>query len=179
MTDGEIVLIEEEALQKRITELAETIQRDYQQKELVIIGVLTGAYMFTADFTRALWKNGYTQFVVDFVGVASYGNEKSSSRKPVFTKQVSVPLEDKDVLLVEDIIETGFSLASLRQALLVRKPASLKTLVLLAKEGKLETDLVPDYTGFSVAHNQWVEGYGLDTSQYGRGRPEIIERTSE
>ena len=121
---------------------------------LVVIGVLTGAYMLTADFTRALWENGYTQFVVDFVGVASYGNQKTSSRKPIFTKHVSVSLDGKNVLLVEDIIETGLSLASLRQALLIQKPASLKTLVLLTKEGKLETDLVPDYTGFSVGNDQ-------------------------
>ena len=127
MKTFEKVIIPEEVLQKRIFALAESIQRDYQQKELVIVGVLTGAYMLTADFTRALWKNGYTQFIVDFVGVASYGNEKSSSRKPVFTKQVSVSLENKDVLIVEDIIETGWSLASLHQALLVHKLASKNT----------------------------------------------------
>ena len=120
MKDTEKVLITKEVLQKRITELAETIHHDYQGEELVVIGVLTGAYMLTADFTRALWENGYTQFVVDFVGVASYGNQKTSSRKPIFTKHVSVSLDGKNVLLVDPMLATGQSTVAVFNKLMER-----------------------------------------------------------
>lgn len=170
------ILFTNQQIQDRVESLAESLARNYSQQEVVIIGVLTGAFMFTSDLAKALWRKGITDCKIDFIGVSSYSDGRESSRNPKITKDMSVDILSKNVLIIEDIIETGWSLKILTDLLKDRGAKDVKTVVLLDKPGKRETEFIPDYVGFTVPDNAWVEGYGLDTDYQGRGNPDLIKR---
>lgn len=170
------VLFTNEQINKRINSLAEDLSKIYSEHEFVMIGVLTGAFMFTSDLAKALWQKGSTNCQIDFIGISSYSDGRESSRSPKITKDMGVDILGKDVLIVEDIIETGWSIKILIDLFKDRGAKSIKTVVLLDKPGKREVEFVPDFVGFTVPDSTWVEGYGLDTDYKGRGNPDLIAR---
>lgn len=169
------LLISKRDIAQKVDELAERISHDFAGKNIVMIGVLTGSFIFAADLLRALWNKGLQDIEVDFVSVSSYGSSTQSSRNPVLLKDLKIDIADKEVLIVEDIIDTGYTLQFLDEHLRKKNPKTLKTITLLSKPSKREVDFTPDYVGFEVDGSKWVEGYGLDGGKYGRGCPDVNE----
>lgn len=161
-------LISEEALQARIKELGEQISNDYQGKELVILCILKGGVMFMTD----LVKHINVPLKMDFMVVSSYGDEYKSSGVVKIIKDLDEPIHGKNVLIVEDIIDSGRTLSYLTRILGERNPESLKLCTLLDKEEERVADVKVDYTGFKIG-NEFVIGYGLDYKQYYRNLPYI------
>ena len=163
------VLISEAAIGARVEELARRISRDYADAgELVLIGVLRGAFVFLADLSRRLT----VPCRVDFVALSSYGDGSPSSGAVRLVMDLRVDVAGKHVLVVEDIVDSGHTLAYLVAMLQARHPASLKTCVLTRKAGRLETDVTLDYVGFDIP-DRWVVGYGLDYNDRFRTLPYI------
>ena len=156
---GEI-LVQADDLQHRIRKLAEDIARDYAGKDLLLIGVLKGAFLFLADLMRHLDVG----CEVDFMAVASYGSSTESSGVVRILKDLDAPIEDRHVLIVEDIIDSGLTLQYLMRNLKARRPASLEVCALLTKPERLRVDLSPKYVGFEIP-NRFAIGYGLDHAQ--------------
>lgn len=151
------VLIPEEALQQRVSELAARISADYVDRNPLLICILKGGYVFLADLTRYLAiRHG-----IDFMAVSSYGNGTSSSGVVRILKDLDRDISGRHVLLVEDIIDTGHTISYLLENLRVRQPASLRICTLLSKPSRREVDLQVDYIGFEIP-NEFVIGYGLD-----------------
>lgn len=161
-------LISEEKLQARIAELGAQINKDYQGKELVILCVLKGGVMFMTD----LVKHITVPLKMEFMVVSSYGDEYKSSGLVKIIKDLDEPIHGKNVLIVEDIIDSGRTLSYLKKMLSEREPESLRLCTLLNKEEKRETEVEVDYTGFIVG-DEFVIGYGLDYKQYYRNLPYI------
>jgi len=156
------VLISESEIQNRVSELAETIKKDYEGKELILICILKGSLIFMVDLAKKL-DTKTTEF--DFLEVSSYGDEEVSSGIVKINKDINSSITDRHVLIVEDIIDTGHTLAAIVEHLSRKKPASLKICTLLDKPERREaTGIVVDYTGFSIP-NKFVVGYGLDYKQ--------------
>ena len=155
------VLISGEEIRKRVAELGAEISRDYKGKALSLICVLKGGVIFLADLARKLELE---DIEIDFMGVSSYGGGLSSSGAVRITLDLGDKIEGKDVLLVEDIVDTGRSLAYLMAHLRRQNPASLRLCALLDKPSRRVSGLKPDYCGFSVP-DKFVVGYGLDFAQ--------------
>jgi hypoxanthine phosphoribosyltransferase len=167
-------LIGEGEIDLRIWSLAKEIAEKYKGKNLLVVGVLKGAFVLMADLVRDLHHHGLDDLEIDFVSLSSYGGELETSRNPRVMMDLSTDISGRQVLLVEDIADTGYSLAALQKMLLDRGAASLETLVLLNKPSRREIKGVKlDYVGFEV--EDWVEGFGLDTGQRGRGNPKIVK----
>ncbi len=168
MEDVDRVLITEEELQARIAELGEQISRDYKGRPLLLVAVLKGSVMFLADLMRAI----QIPHAIDFMATSSYGNDVESSGVVRILKDLDEPIEGKDVLLVEDIIDTGRTLDYLLRILEERRPKSLRVCTLLDKRERREVEVPIDYVGF-VIPNEFVIGYGLDYAQIYRNLPFI------
>jgi hypoxanthine phosphoribosyltransferase len=160
-------------IQERIHTLAQEIAADYQGKQVILVGILKGSVIFLADLIRELWQAGLTDCEVDFMGISSYGHDTESSQNPHITKDLDTDISHRHVLIVEDIIDTGHSLDALLRMLSQRGAISIKTIVLLSKQSRRAIDIPVDYTGFEI--EGWVEGYGLDTKELYRGRPDVVE----
>ncbi len=154
------VLIPRELLETRIEELGRLISADYGGKTVHLVCVLKGAYTFLADLARAI----EVPVTVDFLAVSSYGKGKSSSGEVQLTKDLDQSLEGKDVIVVEDIADTGLTLNYLVNMLRSRRPASLKICALLSKPSRRMIDVTVDYVGFEIP-DRFVVGYGLDHDQ--------------
>ncbi|MGC8777225.1 MAG: hypoxanthine phosphoribosyltransferase [Candidatus Caldatribacteriaceae bacterium] len=166
----ERVLISEEELNRKVKELGEQITRDYQGKEIRVVGILRGAFIFMADLVR----NIRVPLSVDFMSISSYGEESESSGIVRILKDLDKPITHKHVLVVEDIVDTGLTLRHLREVLATREPASLRVCALLNKEERrVVQDLKIDYLGFTIP-NQFVVGYGLDFAERYRNYPFIF-----
>ena len=163
------VLIPEEKLQSRIGELAAQIAKDYEGKDLVLLGVLKGSVFFLADLTRALHKEGAVP-VLAFKGASSYGSGTTSSGNLKETIGLDTDIEGKHVLVVEDIADTGHTLKGLLDQLQELNPASLKTCVLLNKAERREVEVPLDYIGFEIP-NVFVVGYCIDYNEMYRYLP--------
>lgn len=168
-TAGTEVLIPADRIAARVRELGAEISRDYRGRPLRLVGVLKGAFMFLADLIRALDHNDVT---VDFLGVATYGNAAQTSGEVRVTKDLDQSIEDIDVLLVEDILDTGVTFDFLLNALRNRKPRSLRTVTLLDKPSRRLRPVTADYVGFSIP-DAFVVGYGLDYAQNYRQLPDV------
>jgi hypoxanthine phosphoribosyltransferase len=169
MNDVAKVLIDSETLQNRIAELAQQIEKDYQQdEELLLICVLKGAFMFLADLSRALKR----PHQVDFMGISSYGSGTESSGAVRIVLDLKQDIANRHVLIVEDIIDSGRTLDYMRRNLLARSPASLRICSLLDKPERREVDVPVDYLGFEIP-NEFVVGYGLDFAEIYRNLPII------
>jgi hypoxanthine phosphoribosyltransferase len=160
-------LISEERIGERITELAEEIRRDMGDGELVLLCVLKGSFVFVADLARQLPG----RVSVEFLGVASYGSGTKSSGAVKITHDLGVPIEGRNVLLVEDIVDTGLTLAYLMKILAARHPAQLKIAALLEKPSG-NSPVRADYVGFQVGE-EFVVGYGMDWGERFRNLPYV------
>jgi len=162
------VLIDQQSLERRIAELGEEISRDYADKDLALLGILKGSIIFLADLARALT----VECTIDFLGLSSYGNSTTSSGVVQITSDLSAPIEGRDVLVVEDIIDTGLTMRYLLENLTTRKPKSLKVCSLLHKPARTKVAVPIDYTGFTI-EDKFVIGYGLDYEDRFRNIPYI------
>jgi hypoxanthine phosphoribosyltransferase len=162
------IIISEEQLKKRIKELGTQITADYYDKNLMIIGVLKGCFVFMADLVREI----NLPCKIDFMYVSSYNKGTVSSGRVQIVKDLTVDIAGCDVLIVEDILDTGLTLESLCKILAVRNPASIKICTLLDKPARRKSDVYPDYTGFEI-EDKFVVGYGLDYDQEYRNLPYI------
>jgi hypoxanthine phosphoribosyltransferase len=160
--DGAIgeVLVSEERLQARVAELGAEISRDYEGRDLVMIGVLKGAVLFLSDLMRSIT----VPCEVDFMAVSSYGSKSDSSGVVRILKDLDAPIEDRDVLIVEDIIDSGLTLQYLLRNLRARNPRSLEVCSLLTKPERRRVELPIKYVGFEIP-NRFAIGYGLDYAQ--------------
>ena len=161
-------LIGSEELAVRVSELGRQISQDYAGQEVLVVGILKGAFVFCADLMRHL--AGPTQ--VDFMAVSSYGNSTESSGVIRIVKDLDASVEGRHVLLVEDIVDSGLTLRYLREYLQHQHPASLRICVLLDKPTRRKTDVKVDYIGFSIP-DEFIVGYGIDYAERYRELPYI------
>lgn len=162
------VLIDEQKVEERIQELAEQINRDYEGKKIHLICILKGSVFFTCELAKYI----KVPITIDFMSVSSYGNSMTSSGSITVEQDLTIDIEDREVLLVEDIVDSGRTLAYLSNMLRKRNPASLRICTLLDKPFRRMTALVVDYTGF-VIDDHYVVGMGLDYAQKYRNLPYI------
>jgi hypoxanthine phosphoribosyltransferase len=162
------VVVTEEALQARVRELGEEITRDYAGRAPLLVGVLKGAFVFMADLARCI----QLPVEFDFMAVSSYGSSTRTSGVVRIVKDLDLDLTDRDVIVVEDIIDSGLTLAYLRRNLHARNPASLEVCALLVKEGLQRDDPDLRYVGFRIPPD-FVVGYGLDVGETYRNLPYV------
>ena len=166
--DVERILFTQEELARRVGELGERITADYAGKEVVVASVLRGSYIFMADLTRAI----QLPITVDFMAVSSYGSGTVSSGQVEIKKDLSDSIEGKDLIIVEDILDSGNTLYYLMDVLRARKPASIRICTLLDKPERRSKPITADYVGFSIP-DAFVVGYGLDYDEKYRNLPYI------
>ncbi|MBP8985662.1 MAG: hypoxanthine phosphoribosyltransferase [Syntrophobacterales bacterium] len=162
------VLYPRDVISRRVAEVAEEISRDYRGREPVLIGVLKGAFIFMADLVRGL----KVPCVIDFVRVASYGSGSTSSGNVVIKKDIETDITGKDVLIIEDIVDTGITMRFLVEKLKERNPRSLKVCAFIDKRARREVEFEADYVGFTM-EDGFVVGYGLDFDEKSRFHPEV------
>jgi hypoxanthine phosphoribosyltransferase len=169
-------IVTQEAMRARIRELGRQITADYAQKDLIMIGILKGAYVFYADLARAIGL----PLKVDFLVVSSYAGKAKSSGKIRVLTELTEDIAGRDVLLVEDIVDSGCTLQHLRKALGARKPKSIKVCALLNKPDRRQVEVKVDYVGFNIP-NKFVVGYGLDYRQNYRNLPylAVLDKVDE
>jgi hypoxanthine phosphoribosyltransferase len=168
-------LFSAEQIAARTRELGALIERDHQGKDVVLVGVLKGAFTFVADLARAI----DLPLAVDFIGLSSYGEATESSGIVKITSDVTRPIEGKHVVVVEDIIDTGLTMRYLLDNLATRRPASVKICALLQKPSRARTKIPIEYLGFTVP-DLFVVGYGLDAAERYRNLPFIgVMRTEK
>ena len=170
MTDSRVgeILVQPDELAHRVRELAQEISRDYEGRELLLIGVLKGAVFFLSDLMGHLDVN----CEVDFMAVSSYGSSTDSSGIVRILKDLDAPIENRDVLIVEDIVDSGLTLSYLFRMLRGRNPATLEVCALLTKPDRREVDLPIKYVGFEIP-NRFAIGYGLDFAERFRNLPYV------
>ena len=162
-------LISEKDLQKRIKEIGEQITNEYKNQEIIVVCILTGAVYFATDLTKNIDNDN---LMFGFMKVSSYGKEKESSGEIKIEKDLEIEIKNKNVIIVEDIIDTGLTMNSLKKYLLAREPKSLKICTLLDKKERRKIQIDADYIGFEIP-NKFVLGYGLDYEEYYRNLPYI------
>jgi hypoxanthine phosphoribosyltransferase len=160
-------LITEEDIQKRVRELALAIRRDHPNT-VHLIGVLKGAFVFLSDLTRMMPG----ELTLDFLALSSYGKSTSSSGEVRLLKDLDAGLQGRDVVVIEDIVDTGLTLTYLQDILRARSPRSLRTACLLSKPSRRVVEVTVDYIGFTI-EDRFVVGYGLDYSEQYRNLPYI------
>jgi hypoxanthine phosphoribosyltransferase len=166
------VLITEQQLRDRIAVLGKEITRDYDGRSPLLVGVLKGAFMFMADLAREI----SLPVEFDFMAVSSYGSSTKTSGVVRIVKDLDLDLSDRDVVLVEDIVDTGLTLNYLRKNLLARNPASLEVCALLVRKGVDQDEIELRYSGFEIG-DDFVVGYGLDVGERFRNLPYIAAFT--
>jgi hypoxanthine phosphoribosyltransferase len=162
------ILIDREEIAKAVSRLAREIERDYQDKQPLLIGVLKGSFMFMADLIREL----DLPLDLDFIRLSSYDATRESSGKVEVVHEMKTTIKDRDVLVVEDIVDTGITISFLLDYLKSKKPASLKVCTLTDKPSRRRVPVPIDYRGFTVP-NKFIVGYGLDCDQRFRNLPDI------
>jgi hypoxanthine phosphoribosyltransferase len=162
-------LITAEEIQRRIASLAAEIEKDYPEgEEIHLVAVLKGGFMFMSDLVRAM----STRVTMDFMAVSSYGKETKSSGQVRVLKDLDSSLEGRHIIIVEDIVDTGLTLAYLQDILKARAPKSVRTACLLSKPSRRQVDVKVDYIGFTI-DDHFVVGYGLDYAEKYRNLPYI------
>lgn len=167
-TSSKEILIRRSEITRRVQELADEISRDYAGGEILMIGVLKGAFIFMADLVRAMSISCQT----DFIRAASYGASSESSGNIVITKDVELTIEGRDILIVEDIIDTGLTLRHIVDTLKLRNPKSIKVCTFLDKRERRKVPFEADYVGFTMDEG-FIVGYGLDFSEQYRFLPDV------
>jgi hypoxanthine phosphoribosyltransferase len=167
-TDIERVLFDEPAINRRLDELAQQISNDYRDRELTVIAVLTGSLMFMADLLRRI----PLPVKLDCLSVVSYHGKAQTSGEVIFKQVVLPDVTGRDVLIVDDILDSGHTLAAIRDKLEAGSPRSIRVCVLLSKRKQRARDVEPDYVGFEI-EDEFVVGYGLDFMERYRNLPYI------
>ncbi len=165
------ILLSEEQIQARVKALASEIGKKYKGKKLLMIGLLKGAFKLTTDLTTELHRQGITDLEVDFIRVRNYGMETKASGNPEILQDLHESPQNRHLLVVDDILETGGSLGLALGSLREKGPASIASLVLLDKG--IGNGIIPDFVGFNIPRELWVQGYGMDSKGVGRGDPNI------
>ena len=160
------VLIDERELAEKVAELGRKISEDYQDKNLLMVSVLKGSVVFMADLMRAV----SIPVSVDFMYVSSYGSGVKTTGVVKILKDLDIPLDGFDLLIVEDILDSGLTLHYLREILMQRGPRSIRLVTLLDKPERRQVDIAPDYLGFTIP-DEFVVGYGLDYNEQYRNLP--------
>ena len=163
-------VVSKQDIARRVKELGRAITRDYSGRRLVVIGILNGAFIFLADLVREI----ELPIEIDFIRVSSYGSSTCSSGVIQCSKDTELDLAGKDVLLVEDIVDTGRTIACLRELLAARKAESVRVCALIDKQERRTVDVTVDYAGFAVSEG-FLVGYGLDHAQQHRHYPAIYK----
>ena len=161
-------MLSEEQIAKKVVELAKRIEKDFEGEELLVVGILKGASIFVSDLIRKV----NLDVNIDFMSVSSYGNGTQSSGIVKILKDLDVNIEGKNVLIVEDIIDSGLTLSNLVETLKTRNPKSLKLCTLLDKPQRRVVDIPVDYVGF-VIEDKFIVGYGIDWAEKYRNLPYI------
>lgn len=162
------VLFSREQIAKRVAEIASEISADFAGESVIFIGVLKGATIFLSDLAREVAVDA----TFDFIGVSSYGNGKQSSGEVKLTKDVDQPLTGKNIIIVEDILDTGLTMMYLRKMFLAHQPKSLKIATLLDKACRRQQPVQADYVGFTIP-DEFVIGYGMDYAERYRNLADI------
>ena len=162
------VMYTSEQIQARVAELGAQITKDFEGESVVLLGVLKGACIFLSDLSRAIKLNA----TFDFIGLSSYGAEKQSSGEVKVTKDVDTSIQGKNIIIVEDILDTGLTLTYLRKVLLAAQPKSLKIAAMLDKPSRRTQPIQADYYGFKIP-DEFVVGYGMDYAERYRNLPDI------
>ena len=168
LKDIESVLLSAEQIDSKVSEIAQKINEDYEGMEPVVISVLKGSFIFMADLVRKL----NVKCTVDFMSVSSYGNGTSTSGRVRISKDLDVDIAGRDVIIVEDILDSGVTLSYLMEVLGARKPASVSICTLLDKPARRKANVYAKYSCFEVP-DEFVVGYGLDYAQKYRNLPFI------
>ncbi|HLV13314.1 MAG TPA: hypoxanthine phosphoribosyltransferase [Trueperaceae bacterium] len=166
-----VVQISQDDIARRVAELGEQIRRDYEGKPLHLIAVLNGAFIFMADLVRAI----DLPLSVDFLSVSSYGSSTKTSGRVKLIKDLDLPIKDKHVILVEDIVDTGITMDYLLRYLQNHQPASVKVAALLSKPSRRQVEVPVDYLGFTI-DDAFVYGYGLDVDHRYRNLPFVTSQ---
>ncbi len=162
------VLISKEKIADKVKELAKRINKEFEGEEVVLIGLLRGSVIFLSDLAREIDLDAK----IDFMIVSSYGNDMESSKEVKIIKDLEEYIEGKNVIIVEDIIDTGYTLKKVVETLKIRNPKELKLCTLLDKPERREVDIVVDYVGFQIP-DEFVVGYGIDYAQKHRNLPYV------
>ncbi|HHV59481.1 MAG TPA: hypoxanthine phosphoribosyltransferase [Clostridiaceae bacterium] len=168
MSSIKSVLIDKETIQNMVRSLGERITGDYKGKELIMVGVLKGGFVFLADLIREI----KIPVIVEFMSVSSYGSSTKSSGVVKIIKDLDVDIAGKHVLIVEDIIDTGLTLKYLKELLMARGPLSVKICSALDKPSRRKVDIAVDYKGIEIP-DEFVIGYGLDYGERYRNLPDV------
>ena len=160
------ILYSPEDIAKRVKELGSQISKEYKDKEIILVCILKGSYVFTADLSREI----DVPCSVEFMQVSSYADSTVTSGSLRIIKDINVPVDGKHLIIIEDIIDTGITLNNLKKMLSTRNPASLKLCAFLDKPNRRKTDIEADYVGYTVEDN-FLVGYGLDYAQKYRNLP--------
>lgn len=162
------ILFSRQRIAREIKRLGAEITAAYPQGNILLVGVLKGSFLFIADLVRAI----ECPTMVDFVRLASYGSQTSTSGVIEFRKELEMPISDRDVIIVEDIIDSGYTLDCLYNKLLLQQPKSLKICTLIDKRARREVDIEADFVGMSM-EDGFIIGYGLDYDEHYRHLPDI------
>lgn len=165
----EKILFSNEQITKELKRLGNEITKDYEGKEVVFVSVLTGAFMFVADLVRNVDLTSY----IDFMQVSTYENSTETSGKFVVKKDLTSDITGKDVIIVEDILDTGFTLGNLVEYIKSKNPASVKIAAFIDKPARRKFDISADYVGFTMEDDYFIVGYGLDFAQKYRNLPYV------
>ena len=168
------ILVTEDQIEEKVKELGKKITEDYKGKDLILVGILKGAVIFLSDLARSIKM----PIGIDFMAVSSYGRSSTSTGEVRIIKDLDFSVENKDVLIVEDIIDTGYTLAYLTDNLRKRGASSVKVCTLLDKPERRKVDVPVDYLGFAIP-DEFVVGYGLDYSEIGRNLPYVAALKEE
>ena len=171
-------IITRDQIANKLQELAQRIAKEYHGKSFILVGILKGAYVVTADLSRALYEAGCTDFEVSFVILKSYRESTTVSKAVTLVTDIDIDPKNRHILLVDDIFDTGKSFAFITKYMKMQGASSVKGFALLAKPARHEVSYRPDYIGFTVP-NVWIEGYGMDSAEKGRGNPDVIEKSNE
>lgn len=168
------VLLSEEVIDSKVKELGKKISEDYKDKDLIMVGILKGAVIFMSDLARSV----SIPVTLDFMAVSSYGKSSTSTGEVRIIKDLDFSVENKDILIIEDIIDSGYTLAYLTDNLRKRGARSVKVCTLLDKPERRKVDVKVDYLGFAIP-DEFVVGYGLDYAEIGRNLPYVAALKEE
>lgn len=168
IADVERVLVSEEQIKEAVARIAAQIEADFEGKEVLFVGLLKGSVAFMADLIKAYTK----KCTIDFMAVSSYGNSTESSGRVNIVKDLSQPVDGKDIVIVEDIIDSGNTLSFIKSYFAAKKANTVKICTLLNKPDRRVADIAVDYVGFDIP-DEFVIGYGLDYAEYYRNLPYV------
>ena len=167
------VLIPQAIIQERIKELSAEIAEKYKGRQLLIVGVLKGAFKIVADLTSELHRQGVTDLEISFITMKSYPDGTKAKYEPRIVQDMDISSEGRPVLLVDDVLDTRRSLAVVHKLIKSRGAISVESFALVDKPERRQVDYKADYVGFTIP-NIWLQGYGMDTAEFGRAEPNII-----